>query len=208
MSTSGSGAAWLSLRDEKKQNIEEHFGQGYSVPGDISSGRSFRAAFEAFSSKKGERKVEPLEAKLFPSYTPITQLAKAVDKSTPDLQYLAPNETLEGLIWWISFALIEVQRLNSIPYMADALQCGCRAGAHLTPLVTLIAEHNKKVPSFSTNVGQFRLRFPNEKRVQKPLQEVYSLFIDSYLYIISHLKKRDPSKSVLRFRFGKNVRID
>ncbi|SLM35921.1 Serine/threonine/dual specificity protein kinase, catalytic domain [Lasallia pustulata] len=181
MSISGSGNTWLSIRDEKKHSIKEHFGQGYSVLGDISSGRSFRAALEDFSSKKGERRVERLEAKLFPSYIPITQLANAVDKSTADLQDLAPNETLEGLIWSISFALLE---------------CGCRAGAHLTPLVTLIAEHNKKVPSFSTNVGQFRLRFPNEKRVQKPLQEVYSLFIDSHLFMISHLKKRDPKSNV------------
>lgn len=119
MSTSGSGTTWLSLRDEKKHNIKEHFGQGYSVPEDINSGRSFRAALENFSSKKGERRVQRLEAKLFPSYIPITQLAKAVDKSTADLQHLAPNETLEGLIWWLSFALIEVHGLIPRPYMAD-----------------------------------------------------------------------------------------
>lgn len=119
MSTSGSGTTWLSLRDEKKHNIKEHFGQGYSVPEDISSGRSFREAFEKFSSNKGERRVERLEAKLGPFHTPITDLAKAVDKSTADLQHLAANETLEGLIWWISFALIEVHGLVPSPYMAD-----------------------------------------------------------------------------------------
>lgn len=119
MSISGSGNTWLSIRDEKKHSIKEHFGQGYSVLGDISSGRSFRAALEDFSSKKGERRVERLEAKLFPSYIPITQLANAVDKSTADLQDLAPNETLEGLIWSISFALLEVHGLIPRPYMAD-----------------------------------------------------------------------------------------
>lgn len=119
MSTSGSGTTWLSLRDEKKHNIKEHFGQGYRVPEGINSGRTFRVALETFSSKEGERRVERLEAKLGPSYIPITELAKAVDKSTADLQHLAANETLEGLIWWISFALIEVHGLIPSPYMAD-----------------------------------------------------------------------------------------
>lgn len=64
--------------------------------------------------------------------------------------------------------------------------------------MSLIAELNKNIPRFSTNGGPFRLRFPNDKRVQKPLQDIYSLFIESYLFIIAFLRKRDPRKLVLR----------
>ena len=60
----------------------------------------------------------------------------------------------------------------------------------------LLAELNKKVLRFSTNMDNFHLPFPNEQRVQKPLQELYSLLIDSYLFIIKFLKKRDVSESI------------
>lgn len=121
MSTSESGATWLSLLEEKKHETKESFGHSYSVPGEINTGRSFRSAFEKFSKKRGEHKVSRLEAKLLPSFTPITELAKAVSQSSADLQHLAPNETLEGLIWWISFAIIEVNGLIPRPYTADSL---------------------------------------------------------------------------------------
>jgi hypothetical protein len=119
MSTSGSGATWLSLLGEKKHDIKESLGQDYSVPGDISSGRSFRHEFEIFCTKKEEHKYSRLEAKLLPSYSPITELARAVDRSAADLQDLPAKDTLEGLIWWMSFALIEVNDPTRRPYMAD-----------------------------------------------------------------------------------------
>ena len=111
MSTSESVATWLSLLDDKKRDIKECFGQGYRVPGDISNGVSFRSAFEKFCRKKGEHKFSRLEAKLLPSLNPITELAEAVGQSTTELQNLAPNAKPEALIWWITFALIEVNDL-------------------------------------------------------------------------------------------------
>lgn len=84
-------------------------------------------------------------------------------------------------------------------------QWGCRAGAQLVPLVTLLTELYKSVPRFSTDKGHFRLRYPNEKRVQEPLEDVYDLFISSHLFILNYLKKRDTSESILRVRFSKDV---
>ena len=52
---------------------------------------------------------------------------------------------------------------------------------------------NNMVPTFSTQGHDFHLRFPNDKRVQKPLQDIYSLVIDTYLSIISHFKQFDRS---------------
>ena len=77
------------------------------------------------------------------------------------------------------------------------LQCGYRTGAQLIPLVNLITGLNEKVPWFSIDLSQSNLRFATEERIQKPLLDVYSLFIDSHLFIISYLRS---SKSILRFR--------
>ena len=77
------------------------------------------------------------------------------------------------------------------------LQCGYKAGAKLVPLVALMQNLNNTVPNFSDKVGEFHLRFPKEKRVQKPLQDVYCRFIDAYLFIINEFKKTDPSGLIL-----------
>ena len=65
--------------------------------------------------------------------------------------------------------------------------------------MALIAAYNKKVPRLSTSPDHFQLWFPNENRVQEPLQDVYTLFIDSHLFIISFLRKKGSSKSILQF---------
>ena len=119
MSASGSNPTWLSLLEEKKQNVNECFGQGYATTGAINTGRSFRSALESFYNRKGAEKVSRVCARILPSYTPIVELAKAASESAPDLQGLAPNHTLESLIWWISFALIEVSSSASSPYIAE-----------------------------------------------------------------------------------------
>ena len=113
MSNNGSGTTWLSLLDEKKHEAKSCFGHDY-VPENICSGRSFRSAFEKLCKKKGEHRYQRLEAKLLPSLTPISELARAVDQSVPDLPHLALSENLEGLVWWISYAIIEVGRPVSI----------------------------------------------------------------------------------------------
>ena len=64
------------------------------------------------------------------------------------------------------------------------------------------------VPSFSNSVGQFRLPFPNEKRVQKPLQEVYRKFIDAHLRLIEGFTKRDPGELIPPFRSETVALID
>ena len=108
MSTSGSGTTWLSLLDEKRHEVKECFGQDYEVPQIISSGRTFRSAFEKFARGKGDYRFSKLEAKLFPSIIAISELSRLIDQSDTELLHLAPNENLEGLVWWISFAIIEV----------------------------------------------------------------------------------------------------
>lgn len=174
MSSNGSDATWLSLLDGKKHDIDKILGQGYPATADVNSGRSFRTALETLCKKRGEHRPSRLEAKLFPSYGYITELAKAVGSRAADLQQLAPTDALEGLVWRISFAVIE---------------CGFKARDQLSSLVTLIVKLNNMVP-------HIELRFPNEKRVQKPLQEVYTQFIEAHLFVIDELAKRDLALNV------------
>ena len=107
---SGSGSTWLSLIEDKGLEVRRQFGQGYKAPVTINNGRSFRSALEKFCERRGEHKAPKLETKLIPSFTAIRDLAKAVGHSIEDLQTLAPNDSPEGLIWWTSFALLEVSR--------------------------------------------------------------------------------------------------
>lgn len=114
-SGSGSGSTWLSLIEDKRLEVKRQFGQGYQTPANINDGRSFRGALEKFCERRREHKAPKLETKLIPSFTAIRDLARAVGQSIEDLQTLAPNDTPEGLIWWTSFALLEVSRRDSTP---------------------------------------------------------------------------------------------
>lgn len=94
----GSNATWLSLLEEMKNTAETLIKQRCRVPKDTNSGLSFRSALEDLCKQRGEKKIPRLEAKLFPSYARITELATAVGHSAPDLQNLLPSDGLEGLI--------------------------------------------------------------------------------------------------------------
>ena len=114
---SGFGSTWLSLIEDKRLEVNRRFAQGYRAAADINNGRSFRAAIEKFCERRREHKAPKLETKLIPSFAAIRDLARAVGQSIADLQTLAPNDTPEGLIWWTSFALIEVSRPFSRHYV-------------------------------------------------------------------------------------------
>ena len=127
-SISGLNTTWLSLLHDKKHDVENFFGQDY--PGeyrDISSGRSFRSALRKLSKETGEYRYAQLKVKIIPSLAPISELAKTVDQSFTDIQPLVPNETLESLVWWISFAVIEVRGLISRLYVADLFTVGVQS---------------------------------------------------------------------------------
>lgn len=119
MSSSGSNGTWLTLLDEKKNVIENVIRQGYPITANVNNDRSFRTAFETLCKKLHEYKPSRLEAKVFPSYMHVTELAKAVGNSAADLRHLAPEDNLEGLVWRISFAVIEVNSTISKCYLAD-----------------------------------------------------------------------------------------
>ena len=156
MSTTELSATWLSHLEEKKQAINESFGQGYDPSGAVSTGRSFRTALEDFYKKRKEYEVSRLEAKLLPSYESITEICRSISHSAADLQDSQPKDTGQALFWRISFVLIEVSRYLSRPCIADQLTA--RMGK-LELRLTLVAEINKKVPSFSAHQNGYSGHF-------------------------------------------------
>ena len=117
--SSGSSATWSSLLEDKQAEVRATIGPGCRIPGTPYDDSSFRSTFESFCKRQKEKKVPPLEAKLFPSYGKIETLAKAVDEYASDLANRPPHDTLEGLVWWISFATIEVKPYLPVPDSAD-----------------------------------------------------------------------------------------
>lgn len=133
MPSSGSSATWLSVFEARKQAMNESFGPGYGLPRAVCSVHSFRDAIEALDKRRKEYKASRLEAKLLYTYNPITYLCSAIARSNSELQGLPSNDNLEALVWWTSFALIEVSRYtaasaNTPPSLAK-LNAPSRAGA-------------------------------------------------------------------------------
>ena len=119
MVSSGSSATWLSLFEEKKQNVYASLGSGY--PGAVCRIHSFRAALEDIDKRRGTHKASRLEAKLLPTYRCVADLSRAVRHSAEDLHHLQPNDDLEALVWWISFTLIEASSRTPIFCVADLI---------------------------------------------------------------------------------------
>ena len=120
MSISGLDTTWLSLLHDKTYDVKTIFGEDYHDEyGDINSDHSFGFAFEKLMGKTGRYRNARLEANMIASLAPISELAKTVDQSVANIQHLASNGTLEGLIWWMSFAIIEVRDRTSSLYVAD-----------------------------------------------------------------------------------------
>lgn len=124
MASSGSSPTWLSIFEEKKQAVKQSLGPGYGLTGAVHDGRSFRTALEHLDEKRRIFKTSRLNAKLLPTYKPITELSVAVRRSASDLQRLPPNDNLEALVWWTSFALIKVSRHSPLAYVVDPFEAG------------------------------------------------------------------------------------
>lgn len=77
--------------------------------------------------------------------------------------------------------------------MLTGPQCGCTAGVRIRGLATLLADLNRAVPKFTTDVTLF----PEDKKVQKPLQEVFGIYVDSYVFIVSYFSQNTSCKPSL-----------
>lgn len=69
-------------------------------------------------------------------------------------------------------------------------QCSCKLGVKLSEAIKLLNELNGTVPPFDADVG----RFHDIANVQDPLQDFFSTYIGSYIYIISYFKNSEHRK--------------
>ena len=118
-SISGLDNTWLSFLNDKKHDIKKHFEQDY--PGKyemISDGISFRFALGDLTIRMGEYNHNELEANIT-SFASICSIARTLDLHIAEIQHLAPNDTLQSLIWRISFAMVEVRGLTLCLYATD-----------------------------------------------------------------------------------------
>ena len=102
------GTTWLSLLDEKKSLLKYERGCEAYLP--VSNEATFRTAFEDICRKHKEKGSTRLLAALLRSYGSITSFASTIDGAAQ----LSPSDNLTGLLWWVSFAAIEV-RLVPLP---------------------------------------------------------------------------------------------
>ena len=119
MSIGGLDNTWLSFLNDKKHEVKKHFGQDYPCKYEmISDGISFRFALHDLITKMGEYSHTELEANIT-SFASICSIARTFDLHIAEIQHLAPKDTLESLIWRISFAIIEVRGLTLCLYATD-----------------------------------------------------------------------------------------
>lgn len=106
---SGHDESWWSLLDRKKEHVTVLFGECHKFE-NFSNGRAFRNALETLCKAEKDFFVPQIATTVILSVSPVAGFAKAVDKSDPELKTLANGEGLEGLVWGIAFALIQVGR--------------------------------------------------------------------------------------------------
>lgn len=119
MGSSGSSSTWLTVFEEKKQTVHETFGSGQGSEAVVHDGRSFRAALEALDRRRKQYKQSRLDAKLLPTYKSVAELCIAVRDSAAELKQRPHDDDLGALVWWTSFALLEVRTRFVVACPAD-----------------------------------------------------------------------------------------
>jgi len=109
MSSSDADAAWLGLVEARRYQITEVFGKRYKFPTKRTDIRQFRTALEALLKKYHHHYPAQREAELFPDCLRISDLAKSIDQSSPELKYVDPGSSLAALVWETLYALLTVR---------------------------------------------------------------------------------------------------
>ena len=97
----GFGTTWLSLLDDKESLLID---QGCEESSAVCSEAAFRTAFEDICKRYREKWSTRLLANLLRSYGHITGFASAIGGAAQ----LVSSDGLTRLVWWASFAAIEV----------------------------------------------------------------------------------------------------
>ena len=185
-----SNATWPLVLKETQQKLDL-----LSIPDNLTRDvpldqHEFLRRFEQICIGQKNRHATRLAYEFIDTYDNIAELAEGVAKSAPSLQDPSRTGDLRSLIWKIALATIEVSRAcRGVTYLTDP-QNGSKHGASAAMLVKSLGELNKTVPQLGADIE----RFPDDKEVQQPLQEVYTTFLDSYIELLSLLSENSYSK--------------
>jgi hypothetical protein len=164
----GALPSWLSLIDEKKSSLVK---QGCDSSFTVSDEASFRTAFE----KIPEVRRDSRRARLLAS---VLRSNRNIRAFTGRLQHAAQHALsgdLTTLVWAATLGAIEA---------------ACGAKVKLAVILKLLNELNGVVPCFTEDLHRFR----HDELVQLPLQNLFSLYIDMYISLISELAIHTPGK--------------
>ena len=181
------GSTWPCLfRDKQSQFVE----QGCELAPEIHSETAFRGAFERLCGKRREKYPDRLYSRISPSYSNISKLAEAVGGPVQGLS----SNAIPGMIWGGSFAAIEASAflLYTFHRWLTGSQCTCKAGAILDGLLKMLANFHEAVPAFDKDMSLY----PDDPSVQKPLQDMVSVYVDFYISMASLYTNRTSSKHV------------
>ena len=182
--SSGSSITWRSVLEDKQKELRSLS----DVPGKSLDQEGLRLGIVSLCKKQRYRDRIKLENRYFFADRHIIHLARKVNKSAPSLQSNPPGiEGLESLICRLALATLQVSQIRrGLKYLTNP-QRGCEQGASISLLVNLLAELNSTVPPhLGAEVG----RFPDDDQVQRPLQELFIQFCDSYVGLLRILGER------------------
>ena len=164
--SNGAHPSWLSLIDERKSSLVK---QGCDSSFAIGNEASFRAAFEEIPQVQRDSRRPKLLAGALRS-------TRNIRLFTGRLQHAAQpalNRDLTTLVWAATYQVI---------------QAACAAKVKLAIILKLLNELNGEVPRFTEDLHRFR----NDELAQQPLQNLFSLYIEIYISMISELSAHNP----------------
>ena len=185
-----SNATWLLVLQDTQRKLDLLSIPDYLTRDVPLDQQEFLHQFEQICKGQKNRHATMLDYAFIDTYDNIAELAEGIAKSVPSLQDPSRTGDLGSLIRKIALATIEVSRAcRGVTYLTDP-QNGSKHGASVAMLVKSLVELNKTVPQLGADIE----RFPDDKEVQQPLQEVYTTFFDSYTELLNLLGENSYSK--------------
>lgn len=155
---------------------------------------NFGADYESFEADinalytRYVSKAEIIQTKIAPLFSHIRSFEKAVAAATS-------NSQAAGFIWAGVFVILEVRPFSfSVWSGANMMKCVCRFSAQVENTLDQIANFYKTIPLFEEYIDIF----PNDKRLEKVLQDVYEDYGQFCALLIKYTLKRPMSKFLRR----------
>jgi hypothetical protein len=160
-------ATWLSLLANKRRELAEKMEAALAVD----SERNFRAEFERICDVHSQTRTQRYLGNFQNQFKPIKAFTGGIDSAGK----LTAPDSLTSLFWAFVFTAI-----------ATALDRGIK----LKDFATTLKRLSESVPNFGAGLA----RHFNVEKVQKPLQDLFSEYLDCYMTMIFHFNTSPQSE--------------